>query len=47
MPRVEEIEEGEHSTNAGGSREVPPPKGDGNGLKPSTPKGSKVDQLAF
>jgi hypothetical protein len=45
MPRVKEVEEGDPSTNAGGSGEVPPLKGDGSGSKPSTPKGSKVDQL--
>jgi hypothetical protein len=33
-------------TNVGGSGEVPPLKGDGNGSKPSTPKGSKADQFA-
>jgi hypothetical protein len=46
MPRVKEIEEGDPSTNADRSREVPPPKGDGNGMNPSTSKGSKADQLA-
>jgi hypothetical protein len=47
MLRVKEIEEGDPSMNVGGSGEVPPLKGDGNGTKPSTTKGSKVDQLAF
>jgi hypothetical protein len=46
MPRVEEVEVGDPLTNASGSREVPSLKGDRNGLKPSTPKGSKADQLA-
>jgi hypothetical protein len=46
MPRVEEIEEGDPSTNAGGSGEVPPPSGGGNGMKPSTPTKSKANQLA-
>jgi hypothetical protein len=31
--------------NVGGSGEVPPLKSDENGTKPSTPKGSKTDQL--
>jgi hypothetical protein len=42
MHRVKEIEE----TNEGGSRQAPPPCGGGNGLKPSTPTGSKANQLA-
>jgi hypothetical protein len=45
MPRVEEIEEGDPSRNAGGSGEVPPPSSGGNDIKPSTPTGSKADQL--
>jgi hypothetical protein len=44
MPRVKEIERETPLTNEGGSGQVPPPSG-GNGLKPSTPTGSKVDQL--
>jgi hypothetical protein len=45
MPIVEEVKDGDPSTNEGRSREVPPLKGDGNGSKPSTPKGSKANQL--
>jgi hypothetical protein len=45
MPRVEEIEGVIPSTDEGGSEQVPPSSG-GNGLKPSTPTGSKADQLA-
>jgi hypothetical protein len=33
-------------TNEGGSGQVTPPSGGGNGTKPSTPTGSKADQLA-
>jgi hypothetical protein len=47
MPRVEEIEEAIPSTNEGGSEQVPPPSGGGNGTKPSTPTGSKANQLAY
>jgi hypothetical protein len=46
MPRVKEIEEGDPSTNVGGSGEVPPPSGGGNSTKPSTPTRSKDSQLA-
>jgi hypothetical protein len=46
MPRAEEIEEGTPSTNEGGTEQTPPPSGGGNGSKPSTPIGSKADQLA-
>jgi hypothetical protein len=45
MPRVEEIEEGTPSTNEGGVGQAPPPSDGGNGLKFSTPTGSKADQL--
>jgi hypothetical protein len=47
MPRVEEIEEAIPSTNEGGSKQVPPPSGGGNGTKPSTPTGSNANQLAY
>jgi hypothetical protein len=42
---VKEIEDLIPSTNEGGSGQVPPPSGE-NGSKPSTPTGSKADQLA-
>jgi hypothetical protein len=42
---VKEIEDVIPSINEGGSGQVPPPSG-GNGSKPSTPMGSKADQLA-
>jgi hypothetical protein len=46
MPRVKEIVEGDTSMNAGGSGEVLPLKRDENGMRPTTPKGYKADQLA-
>jgi hypothetical protein len=41
--RVKEIEVVDPSTNASGSEQTPRPSGDGNGMKPSTPTGSKAD----
>jgi hypothetical protein len=47
MPKVEEIEEVNPSSNEGGFGQVPPPSGGGTGTKPSTPTGSKADQIIF
>jgi hypothetical protein len=46
MSRVKEIKVVNPSTNVGGSGQAPPPSGGGNRMKPSTPTGSKADQLA-
>jgi hypothetical protein len=46
VPRVEEIEEETPWTNEGGTGQASPPSGSRNGSKPSTPTGSKADQLA-
>jgi hypothetical protein len=45
MSRVKEIKVVNPSTNVGGSGQAPPPSGGGNRMKPSTPTGSKADQL--
>jgi hypothetical protein len=44
MPRVDEVGEGIPLTNEGDSGTLPP-LGDGNGSKPTSPSGSKANQL--